>query len=84
MRCVANIVGSRVGKTDWGKGRNVETVEIVNRSGSYFLLSIPIIVQVLEGAQALVAITDTREVVVLTLPALEPLHTFQLVQHPTS
>ena len=32
-KCTVNIAGSRVGKVDWGRGRTVECVEIISRSG---------------------------------------------------
>lgn len=35
VRCVANVDGTRVGKTDWGRGRNVECVEVLSRSGQF-------------------------------------------------
>ncbi|KAI5118052.1 hypothetical protein M0805_005899 [Coniferiporia weirii] len=67
-KCHANFVGSKVGKTDWGKGRKIESVEVVDRN----------------GAQGLIAIMDTREAIVYSLPELEPIHTFQLNKRPNS
>lgn len=33
-RCIVNYTGNRVGKVDWGKGVNVECVEVIDRSGA--------------------------------------------------
>ncbi|THH11619.1 hypothetical protein EW145_g567 [Phellinidium pouzarii] len=68
VKCHTNFVGSKVGKTEWRKDRKIESVEVVTRN----------------GAQGLVAIMDTREVVVYSLPALEELHVFQLNKQPNS
>ncbi|KLO20106.1 hypothetical protein SCHPADRAFT_898161 [Schizopora paradoxa] len=67
-RCVVNFAGSRVAKVDWGRGRNVECVEVVSR----------------KGGTALVAIMDTKEVQIYSIPALVPMHKFQLLKQPLS
>ena len=86
VKCNVNISGSRVGKVEWGKGKNVETVEVVTRSGPFRQASARFTeIQLYElGAQALVAITDTREALVYSLPVLDPMHTFQLIKQPNS
>jgi len=67
-RCVVNFSGSKVGKVDWGRGKNIECVEVVSR----------------KGGTALVAIMDTKEVQIYSVPYLIPMHKFQLVKQPSS
>ncbi|KAL5519337.1 SRO7 [Sanghuangporus vaninii] len=68
VKCHVNITGGRAGKIDWGRGKKIECVQVVTRNGSH----------------ALVAAMDTREIFVYSLPALEPMHIFQLPKHPAS
>jgi len=67
-RCVVNFSGSKVAKVDWGRGKNVECVEVVSRKGGI----------------ALVAIMDTKEVQVYSIPFLVHMHNFQLLKQPSS
>lgn len=39
VKCTANFTGNRIGKTEWGKGRKVECVEVINRSGKFIRTS---------------------------------------------
>ncbi|KAK7063993.1 WD40 containing snare-dependent exocytosis protein [Favolaschia claudopus] len=55
-RCIADVTGSRIAKTDWGnKTGVVQSVQIVNKMGSH----------------ALVAFTDSQEAMAYSLPSLE-------------
>ncbi|KAJ7170200.1 WD40 containing snare-dependent exocytosis protein [Mycena filopes] len=61
-RCVADITGSRIGKTDWGnKTGTVRSVQIVEKMGSH----------------ALVAFTDDHQALAYSLPNLEYIYTLQ-------
>ncbi|KAL5494875.1 SRO7_1 [Sanghuangporus weigelae] len=68
VKCHVNVTGGRAGKVDWGRGKKIECVQVITRNGSH----------------ALVAVMDTREIFVYSLPALEPMHMFQLPKHPAS
>ncbi|KAL5476395.1 SRO7_6 [Sanghuangporus weigelae] len=68
VKCHVNITRGRAGKVDWGRGKKIECVQVITRIGSH----------------ALVVAMDTREIFVYSLPALEPMHMFQLPKHPAS
>ncbi|KAK7695037.1 hypothetical protein QCA50_002225 [Cerrena zonata] len=64
-RCVADVTGEKLGRTEWGsKIGKVEQVEVIRKN----------------AATVLVAYTDRRQAVVYSLPFLEHLHTLQMVQ----
>lgn len=89
VRSIANLAGHRVGKAEWGKGKTVETVEVVSKNGRPTTQIIFGAVRaewwyVLPGSHVLVAIMATREALIYTLPALELLYTFHLPFVPNS
>lgn len=89
VRCVADITGEKLGRTEWGsKVGKVEQVEVVRKNGRLLsLISCPInpgsnveLTTSPLAAAVLVAYTDRRQAAVYSLPFLEHLHTLQMVQ----
>ncbi|KZT08686.1 uncharacterized protein LAESUDRAFT_676040 [Laetiporus sulphureus 93-53] len=67
-RCVADVDGERIARTDWASRAAVLSVEVVEKSGGCVL----------------VAFTERAEALVYSLPYLEHLHSLQLPQSSLS
>lgn len=87
-KCQVNLAGGRAGKAEWGKGKKIECVQIVGRNGecSYRILRHRVTGNLTmdTGAYGLVAVMESREIIVYSLPALEQIQNFQLFKQPNS
>ncbi|KAJ7459170.1 WD40 containing snare-dependent exocytosis protein [Mycena galericulata] len=85
-RCFADVNGTRIAKTDWGnKVGTVQSAQIVEKMGTQSQYLLRTVADLLvQGSHALVAFTDTHEVLAFSLPQLEYLCTLQLPIHGAS
>ena len=79
-KCIANINGEKIGKTDWDvKMGSVLSVEVVEKMGMFGVEGVPAHRSlILLGSHVLVVFTDKSKALVYSLPSLTHLHTLEL------
>ena len=85
VRTNLDITGERLGKADWKTKTTVKSVQVIERSGKcveYEYQPTDHMLTFRTGSHALVAITDTHEVLIYSLPHLEFVHSMQLPVDP--